>query len=250
MYTYKMTIAYEGTRYSGWQIQHNADSIQQKILDALKILLKSDQVVLIGSGRTDAGVHALKQVAHFRHPTTIDSSRLLVSLNGMLPYDIRIQSIELVASNFHAQYSAQGKEYHYHIHLDPVMNPFKRLHCWHVRDKLDRTLLSAAAQLFIGTHDFTSFSNQAHEGSASKDPIRTIYRLDICDEPGGIRLEFEGNGFLYKMVRNIVGTLVEIAREKRSIDEIPVIFAAMNRRLAGMAAPPQGLFLVHVNYPL
>lgn len=248
MYTYKLTISYEGTVYSGWQMQSNAPSIQQTIVDRLKVILKNSEVVLIGSGRTDAGVHALNQVAHFRHSNAIDLRRLQRALNGMLPSDIRIKSIESVSSDFHAQYSAKGKEYHYHLYLDPIMDPFRRHHCWHCYEKIDLQILKEASKLFIGTHNFTSFSNKAEKGAAAKNPVRTIYRLDICEEDGGVRLEFEGNGFLYKMVRNIVGTLVNVAKGKRPISDIPRIFNEKNRQQASNAAPPQGLFLVRVHY--
>jgi tRNA pseudouridine38-40 synthase len=248
MHCYKLTLAYDGTHYSGWQVQPNAISIQQKIQGALSILLKKEKVVLIGSGRTDAGVHAKGQVAHFHFPYLIYLARLHVSLNGLLPKDIRIKKVELAPSHFHSQYSAVRKEYHYYLHLDRVMNPFQRLYTWHVQRKVDVNLLKEAAKLFIGTHDFTSFANEAHRGTAAKDPIRTLYRLDVKLIEGGLRLEFEGDGFLYKMVRNIVGTLMDVACFKRSMDEIPHIFAAKDRRQASLSAPPQGLFLVEVFY--
>lgn len=246
---YKLTIAYDGTNFSGWQIQPNATSIQEHIQHALKLILHKEKVVLIGSGRTDAGVHALAQIAHFKCPETLDLIRLLYALNGILPRDIRIKQIELVPDHFHAQYSAIGKEYHYHIYLDPVVDPFRRLYCWHMHRSLDLHLLEQAAEYFIGTHNFSAFANEAHAGSAAKNPVRTLYRLDIVKEPGGVRLEFEGNGFLYKMVRNIVGTMMDVAMRKRPIEDIEEIFKSKNRRLASMAAPPQGLFLVQVKYP-
>lgn len=248
MLKYKLIIAYDGTRYSGWQVQPHDTSIQQTIQEAIGIILRQP-ISLIGSGRTDAGVHALGQVAHFKYETSIDLFRFLHSLNGLLPRDIRVKSIELANADFHAQHSAIGKIYHYHIYLDHIMDPFRRLYCWHLHHKLDRNLLSQAASQCIGKHDFTSFANEAHAGSAAKDPVRTLMRLDIVEEPGGLRLEFEADGFLYKMVRNIVGTIVEVAVGKKSLDDIATIFEGRDRRLAGSAAPPEGLFLVHVEYP-
>lgn len=245
---YKLTIAYDGTHYHGWQIQPNGTSIQEKIQDALKTALRNE-VQVIGSGRTDAGVHALGQVAHFKYDSEIDIYRLLASLNGLLPLDIRIKKIESVPLDFHAQYSALGKIYHYHLHLEQILNPFFRLYSLHVRERINLDLLKKASEHFLGTHDFTSFANEAHSGCAANDPIRTLKRLDIIPENGGIRLEFEADGFLYKMVRNIVGTLLEIASGKRSIEEIPFIFEAKDRRKAGKAAAPHGLFLVEVHYP-
>lgn len=249
MHCYKITLAYEGTRYSGWQIQPNAPSIQQHLQEALSAFNGGSSVTVIGSGRTDAGVHALNQVAHFKIEHSIDPGRLLLALNGMLPRDIRIKKIEMVHNHFHAQYDAIGKEYHYHLFLDRIMDPFRRSYAWHVLRRIDPDLLMRGAILFKGTHDFTSFANEAHAGTAAKDPVRTLFRLDICPEAGGLRLEFEGDGFLYKMVRNIVGTLVDIASGRLALEEIEAIFEAKDRRRAAGAAPAHGLFLVRVDYP-
>lgn len=248
MHNYKLTIAYDGTHYSGWQIQPNAISIQQLIQDALKKMLKGQVITVIGSGRTDAGVHAKEQIAHFKYSEKLDVNKFLISLNGLLPRDIRILKAEEAEDHFHSQYSTSSKEYHYFIHLEKVMDPFKRNYCWHVHRKLDFALLKEAAQLFVGKHDFTSFANEPHAGSVAKNPVRIIYRLDICEIDGGVRLEFEGNGFLYKMVRNIVSMLIQVASRQRPIDDIPIILAAKDRRQAPMAAPAQGLFLIKVNY--
>lgn len=249
MQCYKITLAYDGTHYSGWQIQPNAPSIQQHLQEALKLLLGGEHVAVIGSGRTDAGVHASNQIAHFKTNHSFDPNRLLLALNGLLPRDIRIKKVETAPLKFHSQYSAIGKEYHYHLYLERVMDPFRRLYCWHVLRKLDLALLNEAAALFVGTHDFTSFANEPHGGSVAKNPVRTIYRLDLCPIDGGMRLEFEGNGFLYKMVRNIVGTLIDVACHRSTLAEVISIFEARDRRRAGCAAPPQGLFLVRVDYP-
>jgi tRNA pseudouridine38-40 synthase len=247
IYNYKLTIAYDGTNYCGWQIQPNGVTIQETIQKALAIILR-ENIKIIGSGRTDTGVHASGQVAHFKYHQKINLRSFKHSLNGLLPLDIRVKEILEVPINFHAQYSAMGKIYHYHLHLDPVLNPFSRLYSTHVYTKIDMNLFKQAALLFLGTHDFTSFANEAHTGVAAHDPIRTLTRLDIVPVDGGFRLEFEGNGFLYKMVRNIVGTLLEVGTGKIKIDQIPLIFEAKDRRLAGRAAPPQGLFLVKVHY--
>lgn len=248
MHTYKLTIAYDGTEYNGWQVQPNGSTIQETIQGVLKIILRVDRAVLIAAGRTDAGVHAAGQVAHFRHESSIDMRQVLHSLNGMLPPAIRIKKIEQVPADFHSQYHAKGKEYHYHLYLDRIMDPFKRLYCWHVYDSVDVDLLQRAAKEFIGTHDFTSFANEASEGAASRDAVRSLYRLELKPFDGGVTLEFEGDGFLYKMVRNIVGTLVDVAAQKRPLEDIAKILAAKDRRQAGRAAPPQGLFLMRVDY--
>jgi tRNA pseudouridine38-40 synthase len=249
MYGYKLTLAYDGTSYSGWQIQPNAPSIQQHLQQVLQPLLHQKELAVIGSGRTDAGVHAKGQVAHFHFDEILDCNQLLYSMNGMLPQTIRIKTIEQVSPHFHARYSAIGKEYHYYLHLDRIMDPFRRLYCWHVRSQFDIDQLYMAANCFIGTHDFTSFANEAHAGSAARNPVRTLQRLTVKSIEGGVCLEFEGNGFLYKMVRNIVGTLVDVALHKISVEAITHIFAAKDRRQASRAAPAQGLFLMHVKYP-
>lgn len=248
MYNYKLIIAYDGTRYSGWQIQPNAVTIQQLLQNILQTFLHKEHVSVIGSGRTDAGVHAKGQTAHFKNDSLVDTNKVLLALNGMLPRDIRVLSVEEAPTDFHAQYSASGKEYHYNLFLDRVMDPFRRNYCWHVHQKVDLDLLKEATLKFLGTHDFTSFANEAHAGSAARNPVRTLRRLDMIHIDGGVRLEFESNGFLYKMVRNIVGTSIEVATGKRSIDEISLIFAAKDRKKAGIAAPPQGLFLMRVDY--
>lgn len=247
-YNYKMTIAYDGTQYNGWQVQPNTPrTIQAVLLSTLKTVLRQD-VILIGAGRTDTGVHALGQIAHFKINRVLDLYRILASLNGVLPYDIRIQGIELADPSFHSQYSAKGKTYHYHLCLQRFQNPFRRLYSHHVLSRIDIPLLRDAAHQFLGTRDFTSFANEAHSGACAKDAVRTIRRLDVVKEEEGVRLEFEGDGFLYKMVRNITGTLLEVAARKRRIEDIPALFNAKDRRQAGMAAPPHGLFLVEVHY--
>lgn len=247
-HNYKMVIAYDGTFYSGWQIQDNAPSIQQHLQEAIKIVLKTD-VNVIGSGRTDSGVHALGQVANFKHSDEIDLFRFFASLNALLPKDIRVIKIEKAPLKFHAQHSALSKTYHYHIRLNRIQDPFKRLYSFHVREKIDLDLLKQAAALFIGTHDFASLANEAHSGCAAYDSIRTMQEINLVLQEEGIRLEFKADGFLYKMVRNIVGTLLEVAAHKRAIETIPPLFDTKDRRKAGMAAPPHGLFLMQVDYP-
>lgn len=247
MQRYKMTLSYDGTQYGGWQVQPNTLSIQSLVEKALSIALRTPTKAY-GSGRTDAGVHALGQTAHFTVSNSVDTLRLLGSLNGLLPQDIRVKSLEEVPLSFHARYSAKGKIYHYHLHLEQVEDPFKRLYTTLIRYPLDRALLKQACQLLIGTHDFTSFANEAHSGSAAKNPIRSLRRLDVIEEEGGIRLEFEADGFLYKMVRNITGTLLDVGRGKISPSTIVDILTAKDRKKSSAAASPQGLFLVTVLY--
>lgn len=246
-YNYKLKIAYDGTEYGGWQVQPNAISIQELITKAIETFTRHP-ITLIGSGRTDAGVHATGQVAHFKSPLQLDLERFLVSVNALLPLDIRVIEVNTVPLHFHAQRSAVRKTYHYHLWLDKVQSPFKRLYSFHVHYKMDMSLLERAAQQFVGTHDFTGFANESHKGTAAHDPVRTLEQLQIVPQEGGVRFEFTADGFLYKMVRNITGTMIEIARGKMDLEEIPKIFSAKDRRLAGQAAPPHALFLVNVEY--
>jgi tRNA pseudouridine38-40 synthase len=248
-YNYKMVVSYDGTAYAGWQVQPNALTIQEVIQKKLAIILRHE-VLLIGSGRTDAGVHAVGQTAHFHLNREIDLYRLLGSINGLLPPDIRVQSIEPAAPSFHAQYSATGKCYHYCLHIGKVQNPFRRLYSLHVKEQISVDALREGSSLFLGTHDFTSFANEPHRGTAAHDPVRTIRRLDLIEEEEELRLEIEADGFLYKMVRNIVGTLLEVASGHRALKEIAQIFLAKDRKQAGKAAPPHGLLLYKVHYEL
>jgi tRNA pseudouridine38-40 synthase len=242
-----MTIAYDGTQYGGWQIQPNAVSIQSLIQNALSLILRNETTIT-GAGRTDAGVHAEGQRAHFDSVASIDLHKTIRSLNGILPPDIRIVDLQMAPDDFHARYSAASKTYYYHLHLDRTADPFKRHYCLHVLHKVDLSLLREAAQYFIGSHDFSSFANEAHLGAAAKDPVRTLKRLDIVEEKGGVRLEFEADGFLYRMVRNIVGTLLDVCGGRFKAQEIPKILQAKDRRMAGKSAPAHGLFLMHVRY--
>ena len=244
---YKITIVYDGTNYCGWQIQPNGVTIQEVLQEKLSVILRTP-IEITGASRTDSGVHALAQVAHFNYSPELDTYRFLASINGVLPNDIRVTEIVEVPLGFHARYSADNKVYHYHINLGPIQDPFKRLYSWYFPEKINLEILSACAKEFVGTHDFTSFANEPRTGATVKNPVRTIKRLGVIHEGTGIRLEFEGDSFLYKMVRNITGTMIEIGKGKRSIEEIRSILAAKDRRKAGRAAPPHALFLVRVEY--
>jgi len=244
---YKMIIAYEGTRFGGWQVQPNSVTIQELIESAIQTITR-EKTKVIASGRTDAGVHAKGQTAHFEAKQNLDLFRFRYSLNGLLPPEIRILSIESAPNDFHARFSAKKKIYHYNLYLGSVMPPFKRFTHTHVRCPLDLPLLKTAAKSFIGTHNFKAFSNESHLGSAANSPVKTLYELNCRHDGDVISLEFVGSGFLYKMVRNIVGTLLDVARGKTKLDEIPKILESEDRTLAGPAAPPEGLFLISVDY--
>lgn len=243
---YKLTIAYDGTDYAGWQVQANATTIQPLIQKALAVVLRHP-TDLTGSGRTDAGVHARGQVAHFDTDLPIVLPVLRASLNALLPLDIRILEITPVAPDFHARYSATSKIYHYHLHLDPIADPFSRRYSHQVFGHHCLEKLRLGALQFLGTHDFISFANTKEE--ALTDSVRTIYRLDVVEQKGGVRLEFEGDGFLYKMVRNITGALLDISAGKLDASKIADILATRDRKAAGAAAPAKGLFLIQVKYP-
>lgn len=246
---YRIWISYDGTDYGGWQVQPNSTSIQGLIEEALETILRQ-RTPIVGSGRTDAGVHAEAQVAHFSSDIPFELNRLQRSLNALLPPDIRIMKLDQTEPHFHARYSATGKIYHYHLHTANSINPFSRLYSTHFPYPLDLSLIHRARDYLIGTHDFTSFANECTKGSAAKNPIRTLKRLDIVQIDGGIRFEFEADGFLYKMVRNLTGTLLDVATGKIEPESIPAILEAKDRTQAGRAAPPQGLFLMQVHYPV
>ncbi len=246
-YRYKLLIAYDGTNFSGWQVQPGVVTIQELLQSALSRLLQAPTFAT-GSGRTDAGVHALGQVAHFNSETPLNPDRFTYSLNGLLPKEIRIRATEPCDPHFHARYSAIAKTYTYTLDLSPYHNPFHRLYSLHIRRSFDLALLKDNLHYFVGTHDFTSFTNSPLVGSVSRDPIRTLHHLKIEQQDSLVILEFYGNGFLYKMVRNIVGTLIEQALGFPH--DIRALFAAKDRRLAGATAPPHGLLLKDVSYSI
>src|SRR5579872_2941657 len=187
---YKLIISYDGSSFCGWQVQGNSTSIQSLIQKALQTALRHP-LDLTGSGRTDAGVHARGQTAHFDSPVSFDPGRLRISLNALLPAEIRILEIEEAAPDFHARYSAKGKIYHYHLHLDPVSDPFARMYRHQIFGPFDLEKLKRGTRYFIGTHDFTSFANLKESATIAQDGIRTIKRLDVIEQKGGVRLEFE-----------------------------------------------------------
>lgn len=242
-FNYKIVVAYDGTNYCGWQEQPNDITIQEVLERTIAIPLRHE-VKVIGSSRTDAGVHAKGQVANFYSPLVIDKKRFLLSINALLPKDISIKDISVVSEKFHSRYSAKGKIYRYYLHLDNVRDPFNSRYSYHVFKQLDVDLLRQAAKKFVGTYDFTSFGNIG--GATKENCIRTLTRVDIVEIDGGLYIEMEGPGFLYKMVRNIVGTLVDVACKKRPLDDIEEIFAAKDRRCASQTAPGKGLFLMEV----
>lgn len=241
----KLTIAYDGTNYHGFQRQKNAVSIQQTLEESLAPLF-GHPLKIVGAGRTDAGVHALGQVAHFSTTGQIPVERISRAAAGVLPPDIVIRRAEIVEPDFHARKSAKGKTYFYRLFPGEVANPFWRNYVWHIRQPLEQKAMEEGLSYLIGTHDFSSFKAA---GGAAMNPIRTLYAAECRESSSGIlTLSFTGNGFLYHMVRNIVGTVVDVGLGKIPPVDIKTIVEAKNRKIAGITAPPQGLYLQQVYY--
>ncbi len=246
MRTIKLTVAYDGTAYAGWQRQANGPSIQGLIEDALG-RIEGAPVVLHGAGRTDAGVHALAQVAHAALTAGHDGARLRRALNAVLPRDVRVTAVADAPPGFHARFSAIGKVYEYRILNASFASPFLYRYVWHVRPPLDLDRLREASNTLVGTHDFAAFQAT---GATSRSTERTVTRIDW--QHGGVDellvMRIEGNGFLRHMVRTIVGTVAEVGSGRWPVARVAEALASRNRTRAGPTAPPQGLFLVQVLY--
>jgi tRNA pseudouridine38-40 synthase len=241
----KLTISYDGTNYHGWQKQKSQPTIQGTIEMALKKIL-NEEVSLTGAGRTDAGVHAIGQVANFRiKKMKIPVAKLPFVLNNLLPQDIRILKAEEVNDNFNARKFAKSKTYLYVISNTPVQSPFSAPYSWHILDKLNLKRMREAGKMFTGKKDFRAFMAS---DSTSKSSIRTIKKLSITKKNGQIFITVSANGFLKQMVRNIVGTIVETGLGKLDPSEIPEIISSGDRKMAGVCAPARGLFLLKVDY--
>ena len=244
----KLTIEYDGTNYSGWQIQENGPSIQGEIETVLGIIT-GEKVRIHGSGRTDAGVHAKGQVANFKTSSAIPCERFAYALNGRLPRDIVIKDSREVNLDFHARYSAVGKKYSYLVINSKFPSALYRNYAYHVNycERLDIDTLKKAARAFIGTYDFSGFMSS---GSNATDTLRTIYELSVEKENGIIRFEYKGKGFLYNMVRIITGTLLYAGIGKINPEEIKDIILSKDRSRAGITVPACGLYLEEVYYNL
>jgi tRNA pseudouridine38-40 synthase len=246
----RLILAYDGTEFHGWQRQPDAPSIQACLEDALQKLTGAP-VQVCGSGRTDAGVHALHQVANFHTASTIPGGNFVKALNNLLPPTVRIRSADDVAPTFHARYDARRKTYRYRILLTPVCSPFLWRFVYHYPYRLDRARMAEAAGLFEGEHDFSSFAAaDAPEDEPTHSTVRVILRSRLLWRPRFSMLVYEvtGKGFLRYMVRNMVGTLIEVGRGKLAPLDIPGIIAARDRTQAGPTAPAQGLCLMSVDY--
>ncbi len=246
----KLTIEYDGTDYHGWQYQKWHKTVQQTIKEKIEIIAK-EKINFIGASRTDAGVHAIAQVANFKTKSRMNENQWLKALNSLLTPDIVIKNVELVSSNFHARFSAKGKTYKYQILNQPIPSALCRNYVWHIHYPLKITAMRKAAKYLIGRHNFSSFRAAPGKGvsrNAPTNPVRTIKRLSITKKDGLITFTIEAGAFLHHMVRNIIGTLVEVGMGKLSPDAIKAILHGRDRKKAGRTAPPQGLFLVKVIY--
>jgi tRNA pseudouridine38-40 synthase len=244
----KLIISYDGASFAGWQSQASGNAIQDHVEKAFAQIC-SKPMRVHGAGRTDAGVHAIAQCAHVDLPARRYSPKRWVSaLNGILPPAIRIMRCGFVSEKFHARFSAKGKIYRYRIWNADVLPPFENGRAWHVRNPLDTKAIADAARNFVGTHDFASFA--ANRGTPETDTIRAIHTVRVRRAGSAISIQIEGNGFLYKMVRMMVGTLVRIGLGMASEDEITSrLHAPRKPNLRGRnAAPADGLFLVRVRY--
>jgi tRNA pseudouridine38-40 synthase len=245
---FKLTIAYEGTQYEGWQVQKIGTGVQEKVEAALAKLFPSRPRVH-SSSRTDTGVHALGMVAHFEIPRAecrMTSRKLALALNAWLPEDIRVLSATRAPQGFHARFKASGKQYRYFVWNHAAMNPLIRHTAWHVPRPLDLRAMRAAAPFFVGKHDFQSFA--ANPGYAKESTVRTLARCDLTRRGRLLTFVIEGDGFLYKMCRGIVGTLVQVGLGKFRADEVRRMLGKRDRRVAGMTAPARGLVLWKLFY--
>ena len=240
----KLIIEYDGTNYVGWQKQINGIGIQEKIEDAI-FETTGERVHLTGSGRTDSGVHARGQVANFYTKSQISGDRFKHALNTRLPSDIAILKSEEVDKDFHSRHDAKGKEYSYLIYNSNIRSPLYRNYSYHVSYVLDYEKMCQGANYFLGTHDFLSFTGSKN---TLEDTYRTINNIKLKRKENFIKLNIEGNGFLYNMVRIIAGTLIDVGRGKIPPEDIPDIIKAKDRKRAGHTAAAQGLYLEKVYY--
>jgi tRNA pseudouridine38-40 synthase len=241
----RLAVEYDGSAYCGWQRQENGVSIQQLLEECIG-RITGEEIRVVGSGRTDAGVHALRQVAHFRTTSRLGERNLLMGINSLLPADIAVLEVQEADPSFHARFSVKSKVYLYRICNRPVRPALERNRAWFVWEPLDLALISEALPLFKGTHDFTSFCS-THTDSPNR--IRTILALGAeRDHSGMVHISLEADGFLRYMVRTIIGTLVDVGRRKLPPEEVAAILRAKDRSRAGLTAPAHGLFLKDVKY--
>jgi tRNA pseudouridine38-40 synthase len=242
---FKLTIAYDGTLYAGWQLQPNGRTVQEVVEGALA-KIAGRAVRIHGSGRTDAGVHARGQVANCALSTPLATATLLHALNANLPEDIRVLRVLEVDARFHARFSARGKEYRYQIDCGAVADPFLRAYAWHHPRPLNLTAMRTAAKLVKGKHDFSALS--ANPMRAVESTVRTISKLTVTKQGSLITIAVSADGFLYKMVRSIVGALVKVGEERMTVEQLRELVKARKRTALVETAPAHGLLLWRVFY--
>jgi tRNA pseudouridine38-40 synthase len=242
----KLTVAYDGAAFAGWQSQAHRNTVQDELERALQ-KISGQQIRVHGAGRTDAGVHALAQCAHVDLPDKrMSVERWKNALNAVLPAAVRILRCQYVSQKFHARFSAAGKLYRYRIWAAPILPPFELGRAWHISSSLDVDLLKAAGQEFIGTHDFSAFA--ANRGKKEKDAIRTILSVRVRRSGPRITIDVAGDGFLYKMVRLIVGAMIRVALRKMELNEIAARLRTGRADGSRLVAPAEGLYLVKIWY--
>jgi tRNA pseudouridine38-40 synthase len=248
MTNFKLTVAYEGTDFCGWQVQPGLRTVQAAVEKAWQEIT-GEQVRVTSTSRTDSGVHAHGQVVGVETATQVPANKLLTGMNAKLPEDILVLSVEDAPTGFHATYDSLGKRYRYQLHNDRRRPLFERPYVWHVPQPLDVEAMHRAAQTLVGKHDFVSFQSA---GSDRESTVRTLSAVQVLPGQGKdgaqVWIEVEGDGFLYKMVRIIVGSLVAIGLGRQPESWLAEVLAAHDRDVAGQTAPPEGLFLLFVNY--
>ena len=241
----KLILSYDGTRYVGWQVQPNGRSVQAEVERALEALHKAPRRVT-AAGRTDAGVHARAQVVSFPEERPLPLQAYVKGMNALLPEDVAVRAASIEPDGFDARRSARGKRYRYVIENVPTREPLGRLHAWQLFGPLDVPAMREAARHLVGRHDFAAF--QAAD-CAADHAVRDVRRLEVLGEAGGrVEVVLEATAFVKHMVRNVVGTLVEVGQGRRAPGSMPALLAGRDRREAGRTAPPQGLFLEEVFY--
>lgn len=246
---YKATIAYDGTEFSGFQVQPNARTVQGEIEKALKTINKDNFVRIHPAGRTDSGVHAQAMVLHFDFPQSIPKEGVFKAMNVLTPSDITLLNLERVANDFHARYHALRKTYTYRVDNNKLANPFTRNFVFHHPYKMDKLRVQKALDYLVGTHDFTSFCSAKTD---KEDKVRTIYEasVEVDEEKNEWTFTFTGNGFLYHMIRIIIGTLLPIADGRREVESMKKILDAKNREAGGQTIAPNGLRLEEIYYEM
>lgn len=241
----KLIIEYEGSGFHGWQIQNNAHTVQEEIEKAV-YRITGENARIAGAGRTDAGVHALGQVAHFDTQSKIPAEKFSAALNAVLPEEVAVIYSEEAEQDFHARFSAIGKTYEYRILNRYSRSPVQAKRGWHIREPLDLYSMQQAAESFKGSHDFSAFCSSGHSVLTY---TRTIFSSLWMVDGECLIYRVWGNGFLYNMVRIMAGTMVEVGMRKRPAQDIARLLELKDRKQAGITAPPQGLYLVKVHYP-